>query len=84
MGLPAGIGQQATEPMFSHVLDKCKEHGVPWGMFTSTLQIADQWLSQGGQIGIVGGDLGFVTEGTAQTAHEVKELLARLNGTEAD
>ena len=81
MGLPAGIGQTGTVPMFTRVLDKCKEHGVPWGMFTSTLEIADQWLSQGGQIGIVGGDVGFVTEGAATTSRQVKELQSRLNGT---
>ena len=77
-GLPPGIGKPAADPLIQKVLDKCKEHGVPFGMFTMTYEVAEKWLSRGGQIAVVGGDLGFVAEGAERTARQVKELVARL------
>jgi 2-keto-3-deoxy-L-rhamnonate aldolase RhmA len=82
LALSMGLGEQRTGPehdeMLAHILSKCKEHGVPWGMFTQTLENADKWLTRGGQIAIVGGDLGFVTAGATETARQCKELQARL------
>ena len=45
--------------MFQHVLDKCIEHNVPWGMFTSTYERAEKWLMRGGKIATVGADSAF-------------------------
>ena len=68
-----------TEEMIGKILSKCLEHKVPWGMFTGTFERAEQWLSRGGKIAIVGGDLSFVTEGAAKTARDAKDLLSRVN-----
>ena len=78
MGHPLKPGFPDAEEMIAHILSKCKEHGVPWGMFTGTLEITEKWLTRGGQIAVVGGDLGFVQEGAALAACQVKELLSRL------
>ena len=84
LALSMGLGTKRVSPegdkMTAHILDKCKEHGVPWGMFTQTLETAEKWLTRGGQIGIVGNDIGFVTQGAADTVKATKELLARVNG----
>ena len=78
-GMTPGIGKKETEPIFQQVLDKCKEYNVPWGMFTVTLEIAEQWFKKGGQIGVVGGDFGWVVEGAENTLKEVNSLLKDVN-----
>jgi 2-keto-3-deoxy-L-rhamnonate aldolase RhmA len=79
-GMTPGLGKKETEPIFQQVLDKCKEHNVPWGMFTVTLEIAEQWFKKGGQIDVVGGDFGWVLEGAQNTLKEVNSLLSNING----
>ncbi len=82
LGLSVGYlpheGRAQVDEMIGHILAKCKEHGVPWGMFTSTFDRAEQWLTKGGQIATVGSDISFLTDGLAQAVGEVKALLSRI------
>ena len=48
-------------------------------MFTVTLEIAEQWFKKGGQIGVVGGDFGWVAQGAEDTLKEVNSLLKNIN-----
>ena len=48
-------------------------------MFTVTLEIAEQWFKKGGQIGVVGGDFGWIAEGAQNTLKQVNSLLADIN-----
>ena len=79
MGLHAARGAEEVDKMFQHVLDKCIEHGVPWGMFTSTYERAEQWLSRGGKIATVGTDASFLADGLQQTESLVNALRDRVN-----
>jgi 2-keto-3-deoxy-L-rhamnonate aldolase RhmA len=63
-----------VDGMIEHVLRKCKEHSVPFGMFTGTLERARQWVSQGAQIATVGGDVPFLLAGAAAAKQEIEGL----------
>ncbi len=79
MGFMPHEGKEEVEKMFQHVLDKCIEHNVPWGMFTSTYERAEQWIDRGGKIATVGSDAGFMADGMAATERLVNELRKRVN-----
>ena len=68
-----------VDEMIARILGKCKEHGVPFGMFTAMLEIAETWLGQGGQIGTVGSDVGYVREGAEKTLQGMQKLLSTVN-----
>ena len=76
--LPSEWNDEHTA-MIQHILDKCQEHGVPWGMFTSTYEIAEYWLERGGLIATVGADMGFLMSGLAAMDARVRDLVARVN-----
>ena len=79
VGVPAPYSADPkVEEMIAHILCKCKEHGVPWGMFTSTFEIAERWLTRGGLIATVGTDVGFLSAGLACAMADVTGLLSRL------
>ena len=79
MGYMPHEGMEEVDKMFQHVLDKCIEHNVPWGMFTSTYERAEKWLTRGGKIATVGSDAGFMADGMAATEKLVNELRNRVN-----
>ena len=79
MGYMPHEGMEEVDKMFQHVLDKCIEHNVPWGMFTSTYERAEKWLMRGGKIATVGADSGFMADGMAATEKLVNELRNRVN-----
>lgn len=79
MGFMPHEGMDEVDAMFQHVLDKCIEHGVPWGMFTSTYERAEKWLTRGGKIATVGADSAFLAEGLRTTEARVNALRDRLN-----
>ena len=79
MGILPSEWNDEHEAMVQHILDKCKEHGVPWGMFTSTYEIAKKWLGRGGQIATVGSDLGFLMAGLQAMDSQVRDLVAGVN-----
>ena len=79
MGILPSEWNDEHEAMVQHILDKCNEHGVPWGMFTSTYEIAEKWLERGGRIATVGADLGFLISGLAAMDSQVRDLVARVN-----
>lgn len=79
MGFMPHEGKEEVDKMFQHVLDKCIEHGVPWGMFTSTYERAEQWLSRGGKIATIGTDASFLTDGLQHTESLVNALRNRVN-----
>ncbi len=79
MGHMPHMGLDEVDDMIQHVLDKCIEHNVPWGMFTSTYERANKWLTRGGKIATVGNDAGFLTEGLQNAEAKVKGLLDRVN-----
>ena len=78
LGPPDLLGHPKAEEAIHLILNKCKEHGVPWGMFTGTVPVAEKWLRRGGQIVAAGSDFGFVLEGAQRTLDELKEVLASL------
>ena len=85
LGLTMGIlphqWNDEHEAMIQHILDKCNEHGIPWGMFTSTYEIATKWLERGGKIATVGNELGFLQSGLTEIDANIRSLLARINTT---
>tara|TARA_B100001750_G_scaffold203907_1_gene179978 strand:+ start:1256 stop:2026 length:771 start_codon:yes stop_codon:yes gene_type:complete len=83
LSLTAGLPQNATDeqknPLIQRVLDKCKEHKVPWGMFTGSLEVTDYWLSRGGQIGTVGADAGHYAAGLQSAYDDIDSMLKKVN-----
>ena len=73
---PPDLIPQAEETI-QFILDKCKEHGVPWGMF-SGLEAGEKWIRRGGQIITTGGDLGHVAAGAARDLAKCQEIEASL------
>src|ERR1041384_7888292 len=69
----------AVDEAIGRVLAKCKEHGVPFGMFTGTLERARQWVSQGGQIATVGGDVQFMLAAATQAKKDIDALKAEAS-----
>ena len=41
---------QEVQDAMHHILEKCKEHHVPFGLFSGTLELAQRWIDRGGQI----------------------------------
>ena len=83
LGLTLGVlpheGKEVRDAAIQKVLDKCIEHGKPWGMFTSTLESAPQWLTRGGQIATVGTEVGFTQDGIEATLKGVRSLRDQVN-----
>ena len=77
-GLPQGIGVPEVDRLIQRTLDKCREHGVPFGMYTITLENTERWVSRGCQIAIVGGDIPFLKESATQAVRDFEEMLSRL------
>ncbi len=73
---PPDLIPQAEEAV-QLILDKCKEHGVPWGMF-SGLEQGEKWIRRGGQIITTSGDLGYVAEGAARDLAECRRIETSL------
>ena len=73
---PPDLIPQADETV-QFILDKCKEHGVPWGMF-SGLEAGEKWIRRGGQIITTGGDLGHIAAGAARDLAKCQEIEASL------
>lgn len=78
MGHPPRMsGIDEADKAILHVLDRCKVHGVPFGMFTGSIENAEIWVRRGAQIATAGADLGFVAEGAARTVRRIKEILSK-------
>ena len=77
MGYIHDMQNPAVDDMIGRILNKCKEHKVPFGMFTGTMENARKWISRGGQIATVGSDVGFIAEGAAAALEEINELLSQ-------
>jgi 2-keto-3-deoxy-L-rhamnonate aldolase RhmA len=67
---------QEVQDAMSHILEKCKEHKIPFGIFSGTLELAQHWIDRGGQIGTVGGDVSFMESAAAQAKKDVDGLLS--------
>ena len=78
LGHAPQMGVPEVDEVISHVLARCRSFDVPFGIFTTSLETAEHWLSSGGQIAIAVGDVGFLTEGAARAAGEAAEMLRRL------
>ncbi len=76
MGYIHDLENSAVDEMIGHILCKCKEKGVHFGMFTGTMEKARKWIKRGGQIATAGSDVGFIVEGSARTKTEIDELLS--------
>jgi 2-keto-3-deoxy-L-rhamnonate aldolase RhmA len=75
---PDLLGHPKAEEAIQFILDKCNEHGVPWGMFTSPIEMAEKWLRRGGKIVTAGSDFGFVQEGADAAVKRASEVIASL------
>ena len=80
MGLqpPNLLGHPKAEDVIQHILDKCIEHGVPWGMFCGPVEVAVKWLRRGGLIVSAGSDVGYVKDGAEAAKQELAETVASL------
>jgi len=78
MGHLNDLAHPDIDAAIERVLAKCKQHGVPFGMFTGTLEKARQWTSRGGQIATVGGDAGFLEAAARQAKADIEALKASL------
>ncbi|MDP6356372.1 MAG: aldolase/citrate lyase family protein [Planctomycetota bacterium] len=67
---------QEVQDAMNLVLEKCKEHKVPFGLFSGTLELAQYWIERGGQIATVGGDVGFMESAAAQARKDIDALLS--------
>ena len=77
MGHLNDLENPAIEAAIRHVLDRCRAHGVPFGMFTGTVEKARKWIGAGGQIATIGGDVPFIDAGIAATKREIAAILGR-------
>ena len=78
LGFIPGSNVPKVDEAIRYVLDKCKEHNVPWGMFTSTMDLARKWLKQGGLIATGGSDLLFINQGVQRLLQEIRDLKSEL------
>ena len=77
MGHLHDMDNPEVEPVIRRILDRCRTHGVPFGMFTGTIEKARKWIGAGGQIATVGGDIAFIDQGIARTKREIAEVLSQ-------
>jgi len=75
MGYLQDMENPAVEAAIQRVLDACLRHGVPFGMFTATVERARKWIGRGGKIATLGGDVWFVDAGIAAAKTEIAALL---------
>jgi len=73
-----GAAPELVDSLIQRTLDKCKEHKVAFGMFTGTMELAQKWLSRGGQIATVGGDVGFLHDAAKQAKQAIEKLKSEL------
>lgn len=67
----------AVEAAIRQILDGCLAHGIPFGMFTGTVEKARKWIERGGKIATIGGDVPFIDAGIAAAQREIREILKR-------
>lgn len=67
-----------VDEMIQHILAKCKEHKVPFGHFTSTLEVAEKWIRRGGQIATLQSDQAFMATAAGEALSKVNDLLAEV------
>ena len=77
MGYLHDLENPAVEAAIQRILEGCQRHDVPFGMFTGTCEKAHKWISRGGQIATIGGDLQFIDAGIASTRRQIAEILGR-------
>jgi 2-keto-3-deoxy-L-rhamnonate aldolase RhmA len=66
---------QEVDAAIQRVLDGCKQHGVPFGMFTGSAERARKWIGRGGRIATLGGDIWFIDMGIALAKREIASIL---------
>jgi 2-keto-3-deoxy-L-rhamnonate aldolase RhmA len=76
-GMLPDLDAPALDAIIDKVLAKCKQHKVPFGMFTHTVERAKKWVAKGAQIVTAGGDLDFIAEGIARVKKAVPEITGR-------
>lgn len=68
------IDHPDVDAVIQRVSDKCRQHGVAFGMFTHTPERARKWMARGCRIATVGGDLDFVFAGIQRAKGVSAEL----------
>jgi 2-keto-3-deoxy-L-rhamnonate aldolase RhmA len=74
-GLLPDLDAPALDAIIDKVLAKCKQHKVPFGMFTHTVERAKKWAARGAQIVTAGGDLDWIAEGIARVKKALPEII---------
>jgi 2-keto-3-deoxy-L-rhamnonate aldolase RhmA len=77
MGYLQDLENPAVEETIQRILEGCRRHGVPFGMFTATAARARKWIQRGGQMATIGGDLWFLDAGIAAAKGEARAILGR-------
>lgn len=74
MGFVHDMENPAVDAAIQKVLDGCKKHGVPFGMFTGTAARARKWIERGGLIATVGGDGAYIDAGIKQSHADIAAI----------
>jgi 2-keto-3-deoxy-L-rhamnonate aldolase RhmA len=65
----------AVDSAFVAVLERCRQFGVPFGMFTNTIADAETWIERGATLVVCGGDVDFVAEGLERVLSAVRDAV---------
>ncbi|HEX3842182.1 MAG TPA: aldolase/citrate lyase family protein [Acidimicrobiales bacterium] len=77
MGYLNDMENSAVSDAIERVLTECKIHAVPFGIFSGNAKSAGHWISRGGQLATIGGDIPFMDAGIAQARQDIARILNR-------
>ncbi len=76
-------GNAAVGSVVETVLERCLAHGVPFGHFTNSIDVATLWIERGALITTCGGDVGFVADGIGRSLDGIAALRREVAGRSA-
>lgn len=74
MGLAGQVDHPEVQAAIEHVRCACQERGMPLGIFATTTQRANQFLSQGFSLLAVGSDAIFISQAAGSTLQHLRDL----------
>jgi 2-keto-3-deoxy-L-rhamnonate aldolase RhmA len=78
MGYLNDMENPAVSDAIQQVLKACKVNAVPFGIFSGTPERAAHWISCGGQLATIGGDVPFIDAGILQAKQDIARILNRV------
>jgi 2-keto-3-deoxy-L-rhamnonate aldolase RhmA len=77
MGFLQDQKNPAVDAASVEILDACRRHDVPAGIFASSTTMARQWIDQGGNFAVLGSDLSYIDAGITRTKKDIEALTQR-------